>query len=346
MTTLLCLGTDEGVVAVKGSHGTSWEIESRALQDWSVSEVAVDPAAPEVIYAGTRGDGVWRSDDRGHAWTKPSYGKRAPGKVQCLAFDPSDRRRLFAGGEPIDLFVTEDGGGSWQCLDAVWDHPFVGTITYPVLSVEPHVRDIAINPREPRTMYIALQVGYILKTTDGGATWTLLDQGIDSDVHTISINPQDPEKLLIATGGHDSRQGKSSGKALFRSSDAGQSWAPTAMEFSQEYSIPMVLHPTKPEVAFAALAHGYGRLWKRPSGAEGVIIRTRDGGVTWQQVGGEVPGIAQRMAVAIAIDDAEPSNVYAALDDGQLIASRDGGDAWTLLDVRTPPANDLKCVRL
>lgn len=345
MATLLYLGTDEGVVTLKGGDG-SWEIEGRALQDWSVSEVAVDPAAPAVVYAGTRGDGVWRSQDAGKTWNKPSYGRRGPGKVQCLAFDPSDGRRLYAGGEPIDLYVSDDEGVSWECLDSVWEHPYVSTITYPVPSVEPHVRDIAIDPRDSRVMYLALQVGYILRTTDGGATWQLLDKNLDSDVHTVAIDPQDTSKILIATGGHDSRQGKSGGKALFRSTDGGENWAPTALDFYQEYSIPLVLHPAKPQVAYAALANGYGRLWKRPTGAEGVMVRTSDGGMTWQQIAGDVPDMSRRMAVAIAIDPTEPSDLYAALDDGHLIATHDGGDSWTRLEVQTPPANDVKCVRL
>lgn len=345
MATLLYIGTDEGILTLKSSDG-AWEVANRALQDWSVSEVAVDPATPNVVFAGTRGDGVWRSDDAGQSWKKPSYGKRGPGKVQCLAFDPTDKRRLFAGGEPIDLFLTEDGGASWHCLDAIWDHPYISTITYPVPSVEPHVRDIAIDPTDARVMYIALQVGYILKTTDGGATWRLLDKNLDSDVHTIAINPEDTGRIMIATGGHDSRLGKSGGKALFRSADGGESWTPAAMDFYQEYSIPLVLHPAKPNVAYAALANGYGRLWKRPTGAEGVMVRTQDGGQTWQQLAADLPDISQRMAVAMTIDQADPSNVFAALDDGSLLASSDGGDSWTALEVRTPPANDVKCVRL
>ena len=52
------------------------------------------------------------------------------------------------------------------------------------------------------------------------------------------------------------------------------------------------------------------------------------------------------MAIGIAIDPVEPSNVYAALNDGHLLASHDGGDSWSQLDVRTPRPNDLVCAPL
>ena len=76
---------------------------------------------------------------------------------------------------------------SWDRLDSVWNIPWVSTITYPVAVVEPHVRDITIDAGDPQTMYVALQVGYMLKTTDGGKNWELLNKNLDCDVHTIVL---------------------------------------------------------------------------------------------------------------------------------------------------------------
>jgi photosystem II stability/assembly factor-like uncharacterized protein len=213
-----------------------------------------------------------------------------------------------------------------------------------VPTVEPHVRDIAVDPTDPNKIYLALQVGYILKTSDGGCSWELLDNGLDSDVHTIAINSADPDRLLIATGGHDYRQGKSAGKALYSSRNGGKTWTPVATEFEQEYSIPMVLNPREPDVAFSALAKGYGRLWKRPSGAEGVIIRTRDGGQTWERLERGLSHLGAAYAGAIALDEAEPDHVYAGLSSGQILASEDGGDSWTQVASVVGGINDIKCV--
>ncbi|HLQ35772.1 MAG TPA: hypothetical protein VK457_24050 [Chloroflexota bacterium] len=344
MPTVLYVGTDEGVVTINGNG--SWEAERPALASWEVCGVAVQPSHPSVVFAATRGDGVWRSDDAGKSWKKPSYGRRGPGKVRCVTLDPNDERTLYAGAEPIDVFVSHDAGASWECLDSVWNEPFIGTITYPVAVVEPHVRDIAVDPSNPKVMYVALQVGFMLKTTDGGATWKLLNKQLDADVHTVRLNPRDPRNILIATGGHDYRLGTAPGKALYRSEDGGESWQPTGASFAQEYSVPLEIDPKNPHVAFAGLANGTPNAWRRPTGAEGAIVRTTDGGETWQEVATDVPDRSQRMAIGIAIDPIQPSNVYAALHDGHLLASHDGGDSWTQLEVRTPRPNGLKCARL
>lgn len=344
MATFLYVGTDAGAVTVRGEKG-AWEIQQQALNAWEVCEMAANPERPNVVFAGTRGDGVWRSEDAGKSWFKPCYGKRGPGKVRCVTPDPNDDRTLYAGAEPIDIFVSHDLGASWECLDSVWDQPFVGTVQYPVAVVEPHVRDIAIDATDSRVMYAALQVGYMIKTTDGGKTWKLLDKQLDADVHTIGLNPSQPGHILIATGGHDYRLGRAPGKALYRSIDGGESWQPSGASFSQEYSVPLVVHPANPRVAFAGLAHGTPGAWRRPSGAEATLVRTMDGGDTWQEIGRGFPDAGRRMPIGIAVDPCEPSNVYAALSDGQLVASLDGGDSWAALDVKTPPPNDIKCVR-
>ena len=95
------------------------------------------------------------------------------------------------------------------------------------------MRDITIDSNEPNTMYVALQVGYMIKTKDGGITWQLLDKNLDCDVHTIVLHPEDSNKIFIATGGHDCRAGKAPGRALYYSSDGGESWSPMAADFKE-----------------------------------------------------------------------------------------------------------------
>jgi photosystem II stability/assembly factor-like uncharacterized protein len=345
MATVLYAGTDEGVVTIRSSGG-GWEASRPALAAWEICGVAAQPSHPNVVFAATRGDGVWRSEDCGETWKKPSYGKRAPGKVRCITPDPTDERTLYAGAEPIDVFVSHDAGTTWECLDSVWDEPFVGSVVYPVAVVEPHVRDIAVDPTDSNIMYAALQVGYMLKTTDGGRTWKLLNKDVDADVHTIRLNPRDPSNVLIATGGHDARLGRAPGKALYRSANGGETWQPMAAGFQQEYSVPLEIDPANPRVAFAGLANGTPGSWKRPTGAEGILVRTTDGGETWHEVDTGLPKGSAPMAIGIAFDPADSRNVYVALHDGHLIASGDGGDSWKQLEVRVPRPNSLKCVRV
>lgn len=345
MKSILYLGTDEGLFTLRSEDGRDWKIESQSLGDWAVSKIAVLPARPNAVFAGTRGDGVWMSEDFGKSWKKPCYGKPGPGKVRCVTLDPHDPNRVYAGTEPIDVFVSRDAGKNWSRLESVWKVPSVESVDYPVATVEPHVRDITIDPKSPNTIYAALQVGFMLKSTDGGRSWKLLNRGLDADVHTIAVDPRNPNALFIATGGHDYRKGVAPGRALYKSADGGETWQPTAMNFPHEYSVPLVMHPKNPDVLFSALANGQPGQWrKRQTGAESLIIRTRDGGKTWQQLDGKISEISKNFAEAIAIDPSDPNRVYAALRGGELFASADGGDKWDQLEVKVASVSDMKCV--
>ena len=346
MASILYLGTDSGVVTLKSESDRSWRVENHGLKDWSVPEVAVSPSAPNRVFAGTRGDGVWLSEDFGASWKKPCYGKRGPGKVRCLTIDPHDANTLYAGTEPIDVFISRDAGKSWNRLDSVWDIPWIQTIDYPVATVEPHVRDIVIDPNDPETMYVALQVGYMLKTTDGGARWELLNKEVDADVHTIVLHPQDTQKVYIATGGHDARKGVTKGRALYSSDDGGKNWQPMAAEFREEYSVPLAIHPTKSNVLYSVLANGQPGQWrKRSTGAEAFLIQSTDGGKNWQKLDNELSKANQSFVEALAFDPTNPDRMYAAQQNGDLFGSEDSGASWFKLPLKVAELSDMKAAQ-
>jgi photosystem II stability/assembly factor-like uncharacterized protein len=345
MASILYLGTDEGVLTLKSGDGRSWKLENHALKDWQVPEVAVSPSEPNRVFAGTRGDGVWLSEDFGATWKKPCYGKPGPGKVRCLTIDPHHSDTLYAGTEPIDVFISSDGAENWERLEAVWNIPWVATVTYPVATVEPHVRDIVVDPKDPKTMYVALQVGYMLKTTDGGRSWELLNNNLDCDVHTIVVHPEDHHKLYIATGGHDCRAGKAPGRALYLSNDGGMTWSPMAADFKEEYSVPLALHPKKPNVLYSAVANGQPGQWrKRPSGAEAFLIQSVDGGKSWKKLQGEVSEANKSFVESLTFDPENSDWMYAAQRSGDLFGSQDSGESWFKLNVTVPELSDMKAV--
>ncbi len=333
MDSVLYIGTVEGVITARSADRRSWEIVEHGLKTWEVSELAVSPAGPHKVFAGTRGDGVWMSEDFGKSWSKPCYGRRGPGKVRSVTIDPHDPRRLYVGCEPVDIFLSDDEGKSWARLDAIWDLPSVPRMSYPLTRVEPHVRDVAVDPIDPDVLYAALQLGHIIKSKDRGRTWTLLDHSLDCDVHTILIDPAHPHRLIVATGGHDSRLGRAPGRALYQSDDGGAVWTPTAMNFTQEYSVPLVRDPHRPERLYCALAHGaQGRWRRRPSGAESVIVRSDDGGRNWEHRGAGIP--TTDFPEALAVDDR--GRLYAGCRSGDLYASDDAGESWQRADLHTP----------
>ena len=261
-----------------------------------------------------------------------------------MAIAPDDPDTLYVGGEPIGIWVSTDAGQNWTHLDSVWDVPEVKGIGYPVTVVEPHVRDISFDSKDPNIIYAALQVGSMIKSADRGATWSLMVEGFDADVHTIVPSPVNSERVFLATGGHDNRLGKSTGRALFRSDDSGGSWAPIGMEFAQEYSVPLVMAPEDDSVLYSAVASGPPPFWKRPTGAETALIRSRDAGSSWQQLNTGFAELATDFPIAIATDEGAPGHVYLGSNAGCLYHSADGGDTWEKLDVTLPEICDLKVV--
>jgi photosystem II stability/assembly factor-like uncharacterized protein len=332
MQSILYIGTDEGVITAHSRDNASWHIAERGLRKWEVTELAVSEQSPNKVFAGTRGDGVWLSDDFGKSWVKPCYGRRGPGKVRSVTIDPHEPKRLYAGCEPIDIFVSEDEGKEWQRLDSVRGLPFIDALTFPLPTTEPHVRDVTIDPKNPDILYAALQLGYVIKSTDRGRSWTLLDKDLDCDVHVILVDPSSPQRLAVATGGHDSRQGQAPGRALYFSNDAGATWRPTAMNFTQNYAVPLIRDLHDPQRLYSALANGTAGRWrKRESGAEAVMIRSRDGGESWEEIGRGLNG--REFPEAIVADAVTAGRVHAACRNGDFYTSDDAGDSLRPLDL-------------
>jgi photosystem II stability/assembly factor-like uncharacterized protein len=332
MESILYIGTDQGVITARSRDHVNWQVAEHGLRKWEVTEIVVAEQNPNKVFAGTRGDGVWLSEDFGKSWVKPSYGRRGPGKVRSLTVDPHEPKRLYAGCEPIDIFVSEDEGRRWQRLDSVRALPFIDGLTFPLPTTEPHVRDVTVDPQNPDILYAALQLGYIIKSTDRGRSWTLLDNNLDCDVHVILVDPAAPQRIAVATGGHGSRLGQAPGRAMYFSDDAGASWTPTAMDLPQDYAVPLIRDPHDANRLYSALANGIAGRWrKRDSGAEAAMIRSDNGGESWQAIGRGLDG--REFPEAIVADDVVSGRLHAACRSGVFYTSGDAGDSWQRLEM-------------
>jgi photosystem II stability/assembly factor-like uncharacterized protein len=191
-------------------------------------------------------------------------------------------------------------------------------------------------PGDPNTYYAATASGGVWKSTDGGLTWEpIFDDQPVSSIGSIAVAPSDPNVIYVGSGEANIRGNVAAGNGIYKSTDAGKTWTHV---WRQEGQIgTMVVHPTNPEIAYAAvLGRAFG-----PNPERGVY-RTTDGGKTWQQV---LKKNADTGASDVALDPSNPRILFAGLWEARrypwdlksggpgsgLYVSRDGGDTWTEL---------------
>jgi photosystem II stability/assembly factor-like uncharacterized protein len=132
---------------------------------------------------------------------------------------------------------------------------------------------------DPLTWYAGAASGGIWKSEDGGNTWRpVFDDHPVSSIGALAVAPSNPSIVWAGTGEPHIRSHISIGWGIFKSTDAGRTWARKGLENTGRISR-VVVHPTNPAIVYAASqGHGYG-----PQRERGVY-RSSDGGDTWQQV--------------------------------------------------------------
>jgi photosystem II stability/assembly factor-like uncharacterized protein len=274
--------------------------------------VAVDPRRPERISVGCRGGGVWESEDGGRTWR--DAGLPAP-DVFSVAFSPADGA-AYAGCEPSALYVRRDGG-PWEELAALRELPSAPTWSFPPRPWTSHVRWIAPSPHDAGLILVGIELGGLMRTTDGGRTWSDHRPGAQRDVHALAWHPTAPARAYEAAGG---------GAAW--SHDGGQSWEPADAGRDRHYTWALAADPADPDCWYVSAAPGpYEAHGTRP--ARAAVYRWRGPG-PWEELDLGVPRPLEEMPYVLAASD---GRLVAGLRDGRLFESEDGGDTWRMLDV-------------
>jgi photosystem II stability/assembly factor-like uncharacterized protein len=160
-------------------------------------------------------------------------------------------------------------------------------------------------PSQPNVFYIGVCDGGVWKTTDYGRTWTpIFDDQPTGSIGAIAVAPSDPNIIYVGSGEGLQRPDLSTGDGIYKSIDAGKTWAHLGLRDGQQ--IPqIVVDPRDPDRVFVAvLGHPYG-----PNEERG-IFRSTDGGRTFVRVLYKDPDTG---AADLVLDPANPDTVYAAL---------------------------------
>jgi photosystem II stability/assembly factor-like uncharacterized protein len=276
--------------------------------------LALDPHDPDTVYAGLRERGLQRTHDGGRTWSDCELPE--PG-VFSLSVSAADGA-VYAGTEPSRLFRSDDRGRTWRELEALLELPSRPTWSFPPRPWTSHVRWIAPSPHDADLLLVGIELGGLMRSTDGGATWQDHRPGAQPDVHSLGWHPLVPGRAYEAGGG---------GAAF--SEDKGETWEPADEGRDRHYTWSVAVDPDDPELWYVSASTGpfaaHGR------GDPHAFIYRRRGRERWRTLSGGLPDPLPAMPYALVAAD---GRLFAGLADGQIWESRDSGDSWRACNIR------------
>ncbi|HYN97593.1 MAG TPA: exo-alpha-sialidase [Pilimelia sp.] len=356
MATLLAIGTSKGLFLATSEDRGRWRLGPPHFAMTGVYAVAIDKrgAAPRLL-AGVSsshfGPSVATSDDLGASWREPDQPPvsfpadtgASLGRVwQFAPAGAAEPGVVYAGTEPSALFRSVDGGVTYELVRSLWEHPhrerwdagFGGQAIHTVL----------VDPRDPARLTVAMSTGGVYRSADSGASWAPSNTGIKAYfmpdpwpefgqcVHKVARDAQAPD-TLYAQNHH----------GVYRSDDAGATWGSIADGLPSDFGFPIVAHPTRAGVVYTFPLVADGERF--PPERRCRVFRSADAGGTWEALSAGLPEEPFYPAVlrdAMCVDDVDPAGVYFGTRSGEVYASRDEGDSWSLVAAHLP---DVLCVR-
>jgi photosystem II stability/assembly factor-like uncharacterized protein len=224
---------------------------------------------------------------------------------------------VYAGCEPSALFRSDDGGDTWRELEALLDLPSQPTWSFPPRPWTSHVRWIAPSPHDAALLLVGIELGGLMRSEDGGASWEDHRPGAQRDVHSLAWHPADATRAYEAGGG---------GAAW--SFDAGESWRPADEGRDRHYTWSVAPDPEDADRWFVSAstgpfaAHG-GR------DAQARVFRWEGEG-PWRVLDGGLPEPLTAMPYALVHAE---GRLFAGLSDGRIFETADHGESWRQLAV-------------
>jgi hypothetical protein len=291
---------------------SGWSVDF-SLADSGAQCIALDPADPDTVYLGLGAGGVMKTTDGGRTWTESGLGQDQVFSVAVSAANGA----VYAGTEPSALYRSDDAGETWRELHALLELPSQPTWSFPPRPWTSHVRWIAPSPHDPSLILAGIELGGLMRSTDGGATWHDHRPGAQRDVHSLAWHPR-AQGLAYEAGG---------GGAAW-SADGGDTWQPADEGRDRHYTWSVAVDPDDPELWYVSASTGpFAAHGRRDPQAR--IYRRRNGG--WDALAGGLPDPLPSMPYALV---ATEDRLFAGLAGGELWESRDRGDTWERCQLR------------
>jgi photosystem II stability/assembly factor-like uncharacterized protein len=286
-----------------------------------VLALAVDPRNADVVYAGTHGGGVWKTENGGSTWVPLSDMEASLG-TESLAIDPTNPDTILVGTGAdygAGILKSTDGGATWTNYPGPFVGPFGSDVFF---GGSARIHSVAIHPSDSKIVLVAAflwpeSMAGIFRSTDGGSSWTRVLG--DTPGHNVAFDPTNGSIAYAALcGGYGPPYGGANA-GIYKSLDAGQTWV--LQTGTGEETLPsssligdcqIVVQRSNPSTLFASVnfAGGAGR----------GLYKSLDAGGHWDRLP-DPPATD-----LIYTSPTDPNTMFAGGVD--LFRSRNGGQTW------------------
>lgn len=360
---ILLIGTRKGLMIARSSDDRrTWVTDDFHFANQEVYSVAIDTRLDQPrIFAGV-GSGHWGplftySDDLGKSWAEPEQppigfpqGTDAA-VVRVWQIQPASNQQpevVYAGVEPHALFKSEDRGQTFSLVQGLWDHPHRpswmpgggGACLHTVLT----------HPTNPDDVIVAMSAAGVYRTTDGGASWAPANRGIQAAympedqrfpefgqcVHKVAYHRDRPDRLYAQNH-----------FGVYRSDDRGGAWNAIETGLSSNFGFAMVVHPRRPDTVYAFPLQADAERF--PPEGKCRVYRTENAGESWEPLTAGLPQDPYYAAVlrdAMVADAGDPTGIYFGTRLGEVYASRDDGDSWSMIASHLPDVLSVRVAQI
>lgn len=291
---------------------------------------------------------------------EPEYAAATVYKIWDLGFGGAEHPgRIYAGTIPGGLFVSDDGGDSWQLNRPLWNHPSRGgdlfatdassenvwhgtpaSIDYGVF--EPGIHSIIVDQHNPQHCYVAVSTAGVLESHDGGQSWQSCNRGMLMD---YLPNPEaewghDPH-FVTACAAQPQHLWQQNHCGIFYSDNGAQSWRKVSQpDQGVHFGFPIAVDEQDGRTAWVVPARGDFERMALDGGL--FVARTSDGGESWQCFRA---GLPQQNAYDIVLRhalDVSGDTLCFGSTTGNVYLSEDRGESWQSLGGNFPPVYSVR----
>jgi hypothetical protein len=364
MSNRMLVSTRKGLFTVERGRG-GWKVKDEAFLGDNVT-LALHDRRDGSSYAalnhGHFGVKLHRRDGKGK-WkeiTTPAYPKKPEGlddrdgwgkpvnwTTQMIwALEPGGADEpgvIWAGTMPGGLFRSKDRGKSFEMIRPLWDMPERNMWLGGGADI-PGIHSICVDPRDSKTVRVAISCGGVWVTRDSGKTWAQSAHGMrfDQGPEGQADNPhtQDPHMMVQCQGSPD-RFWVQHHCGVYQSRDNAKSWQPVKIKPSA-FGFGVAVHPKDPDTAW--FVPGIKDEKRYPVDGRLVVTRTRDGGKSFKVLSKGLPKERSYDIVfrhALALDDTGERLAFGSTT-GNLWVSEDQGDSWSTVSHTLPPVHAVR----